>query len=163
MLALLERTLSATRRATRTLTGHTSDLATDGTGGSAALAVAFSPDGETLAIISAGDVTLWDAATERTSNVGESRGSVAAVAFSLNGKTLAIGTYGGTVILLDFATTRTRATLKGRTRDVVEVVFSSDGKTLATCSLDGTAPLWDLATSRRAFTFTFPDLTPTAS
>jgi WD40 repeat protein len=124
------------------------------------LSVVFSPDGKTLAIAHGGPLTLWGTATERTTSLGDSGDGADAVAFSPDGETLAVGTYGGTVVLSDATTTRTRGTLKGHTHEMADLVFNHDGTTLATVSYDGTARLWDLTTDRTIFTLTLPTPTP---
>ncbi|MER7705362.1 trypsin-like peptidase domain-containing protein [Kitasatospora sp. NPDC097605] len=111
-------------------------------------AVAFSPDGKTLA--TSGDdqtVHLWEVATGRTTATLTGHGdTVWAVAFSPDGKTLATASFDGTARLWDIGTRTTRTTFKGHTGSVYSVAFSPDGKTLATGSADNAARLWDIAT-----------------
>src|SRR5215469_13108997 len=114
-----------------TLKGHTNCVT----------AVAFSPDGKTLASASYdGTLRLWEVATgKERAALGEYTGCVGCVAFSPDGKTLASGTIGSPVYfpdlknvkLWDVATGKVRTTLKGRTLHVHSVAFSPDGKTLA--------------------------------
>jgi energy-coupling factor transporter ATP-binding protein EcfA2 len=124
-----------------TLTGHTSPV----------VAVAFSPDGRTLATTSE-DYTagLWDitdrahpARTVTLSHIG----TVSAVAFSPDGQILAIPSDDHTEGLwdiTDMAHPARTATLTGDTSTVYAVAFSPDGHTLATGSGDNTAGLWDI-------------------
>ncbi|WP_438493858.1 nSTAND1 domain-containing NTPase [Streptomyces asiaticus] len=130
----------------RRLTGHKGDVG----------AVAFSPDGYTLATGSDdGTVWLWDPATGRTRRaLTGHNGAVRAVAFNPDGHTLATGSDDGTVRLWDPATGRTRRALTGHNGAVRAVAFNPDGHTLATSSADRTVRLWDPATgrTRRALT-----------
>ena len=120
----------------QTLEGHSRSV----------MAVAFSPDGKTLA--SGSDtIRLWDTATgtHQQTLEGHSR-SVMVVAFSPDGKTLASGSDDNTIRLWDAATGTHQQTLEGHSHYVRVVAFSPDGKTLASGSWDNTIRLWDTAT-----------------
>jgi len=116
--------------------------------------VAFSPDGDTVAV--AGDdhaVRLFDVATRRqigaalpaaTDGVGSD------LAVSPDGDTLATTAANGTVRLWDGAGHgQIGAALTGHTDAVYAIAFSPDGATLATGSADETLRLWDLRTHRQ--------------
>jgi WD40 repeat protein len=94
--------------------------------------VAFSPDGETLAVAANSGVLLWNASTKTQSAPLTAPGlQPLAVAFSPNGKTLAVGDYSGKVYLFDLATRRVTTTLSTPANWCNGLVFSPDGKSLA--------------------------------
>ncbi|MGW0839016.1 nSTAND1 domain-containing NTPase [Streptomyces sp. NPDC002787] len=120
------------------------------------MAVAFSPDGHTLAT-STRDHTaqLWDLDTGRVlSTLRSSTGVVSSLAFATDGKTLATGTEDGTVQLWDVADGERKTTLTSASSRVESMAFAPNGKTLAAGSYDGTVRLWDLATGRADTTLT---------
>ncbi len=135
---------------TRTLlTGNIHDL--PGHRPAEAWAVAFAPDGKTLA--TAGDdhtIRFWNMPDIKQRSV--LRGHVKlviSVAFSPDGRTLASGGFDHTVRLWDAATGHPKAGFRGHAQPVRVVAFSPDGRLLATAAKSvkrgvGEVKLWDL-------------------
>ena len=110
-------------------------------------AIAFSPDGQIVAVASTIGVWLYDMTTsrERALLTGHA-GIVNAVAFSPDDATLASGGDDGKIKLWDISTQTNIATLEGHVYSVKSVVFSPEGTTLASGGSDNTAKLWDIST-----------------
>lgn len=123
----------------------------------AAYAVAFSPDGKTLALGTGGldrtaGVKMLDLATGKLlASPPRQRTYVHAVAISPDGKRLASAggsKRNGEIKLWDLADGKDAGQLTGHTSRVTSTAFAHDSQTLATGSIDGTARLWDVATAK---------------
>ncbi|MBM4091813.1 MAG: TIGR03067 domain-containing protein, partial [Planctomycetes bacterium] len=120
-------------------------------------AVAFSPDGNTLAWTGTGKaITLWDLTKGDQASPFSSAGvsktlqppssKVFDLAFSPDGKTLAAGGEKGRLTLWNVDDGTLKAALEGHTAEVRFVAFSPNGAILASGSGDHTIRLWRLAT-----------------
>ncbi|SBW22496.1 WD40 repeat-containing protein [Candidatus Protofrankia californiensis] len=132
----------ATGRQTGRLTGNV-DVTT------AAGAVAFSPDGATLATVHADALLRWDVTTgRRTSHLAGHAGALwpVAVAFSPDPTIIATGGDDGTVRLWNITTGHQVGRLGGHTGPVRAIAFSPDPTIIATGGDDGTVRLWNITT-----------------
>jgi WD40 repeat protein len=130
------------------LTGHTAFV----------YAVAFSPDGKTLASSDyQGTVRLWDVGARQEKAVLKHSYPVVSLAFSRDGRVLAaaggkhdraslnwIVQAPGEVKLWDVRSGKELAVMQSDPAPALPVAFSPDGKTLVTGAADGTVKLWDV-------------------
>jgi hypothetical protein len=104
-------------------------------------ALAFSPDGHTLAAAANRTVQLWDTTAWSLACRVDAPDAVRAVAFAPDGRTLAV--VGDAVRLYDAAAGDLRAVLSGPAGNAL--AFSPDGAALAVGGMDGTVRLFDTA------------------
>jgi RNA polymerase sigma factor (sigma-70 family) len=113
-------------------------------------AIAFTPDGKSLATIGWRDVHFWEVTTGRQRSHCHVGGSFAEmVAFSADGKTLATAErHSGAIQLWDIASGKPKPQPAGH-RSSANATFSPDGRRVATGGgLDGSIYIWDLANSK---------------
>jgi DNA-binding beta-propeller fold protein YncE len=120
--------------------------------GGTPIALAWSPDGRTLAVANDNNVLRLHRAGSTYTRIGDNLSpeddAVTALDISPDGRTLAVGTPSGTVRQFAIATQRPFGpALRGLGFEVDGVAYSRDGSTLAATTVGlGTTRLWDAAT-----------------
>lgn len=123
-------------------------------------AVAFSPDGNRLAVAGGpsgryGEIKIWDvtaAAPKLVTTINGHTDSILAIAFSPDGGTLASGSYDKLVKLWNVADGKLTATLKEHSDAVYAVAFMPNGTELVSAAGDRTVKIWNVSTGKRLFT-----------
>jgi WD40 repeat protein len=114
------------------------------------VAVAFAPDGQTLATGGRdGLVKLWDVASGRHLRTLKLQyEQVEALAWSRDGRTVASAGRGGVIRLWDAATGKDLCPQPGHVAGVFRTILSPDGKMAVTAGWDRTVRWWDTTTGR---------------
>lgn len=104
-------------------------------------ALAFSPEGDALAVGHGGGILIWNTITGKEFRSFVSLREVYDVAWSFNNNLIAIGTSDYRVSVLDLLNERINS-FEGHTSDVHSVSFSHTGSLLASVDRNGTLILW---------------------
>ncbi|MFD9396377.1 AAA family ATPase [Streptomyces sp. NPDC060000] len=114
-------------------------------------AVAFSPDGRSVATAGVGDgIDISDVrgSPGGSTVVASGTGGISSLAFSPDGRTLAAGGADGTVRLWKVPEQRWEILAVTGSGTVMDVAFSPDGHTVAAAGENGTVRLWDTGTGK---------------
>lgn len=130
-----------------TLRGHERTASDNDHDGQLVTAIAFSPDGQTLAAGNEkGKITLWDVSSRQpVASQNVHTGWIWRVSFSPDGRILASGgTVDHDVVLWNLESGQ-KTSCRGHTDNVRAVAFSPDGQTLASAGADARVILWNVA------------------
>jgi WD40 repeat protein len=115
-------------------------------------ALAFSPDGKTLASAAGfgeSDIRLWDVATgKEIGRLEGHKGWVGSLVFWPDGKKLASSSADQTIRIWDIASRKCLDVLRGHRLEVWRLALLPDDKTLVSGAKDGTVCLWDTSVTR---------------
>lgn len=128
-------------------------------------AVAFAPDGKTLAVATGPKATIYDAKTGKSGQVlFADKETITAVAFAPDGKTLAVGAASGVITTFETATGRQSGEIKGlgetgknanawsfsgdNGAGISALLYAPDGKTIFATLKSGILSRSDIATAK---------------
>ncbi|MCC7360711.1 MAG: WD40 repeat domain-containing protein [Anaerolineales bacterium] len=129
-------------------------ISLDPTGVNRALALAYAPDGRSVAVGTATGLGLYDAQSGAELRFIASASWVRSVAFAPDGQTVAAGYYAPEVKLWRVSDGALVRTLTGHTSWVRSLAFSPDGQTLLTASDDQSVRWWRVSDGASLHTLT---------
>jgi WD40 repeat protein len=123
----------------------------------------FSKDGRRLASADeAGQIAIWDLASERIETTVNAGSKVTALSFGPDGQTLASAADDHTVSVWDLRSGSQQMKLQKHSAAVNALAFSPDGRLLASGSDDRTVVIWDTLTGKSKRTLKGHDQTVTS-
>ncbi len=124
------------------------------------LEIAYSPDGDLLAVAGTQGVFLYDPKTlDQVVHLARGAGPIHAIAFSPNGTLLASGGRDTEIRLWNIETHEQIHAFTTHNSTVSSVNFSADGTVLTSASSDGTVRVWDIEKKRQVAALDIQKLT----
>ena len=110
--------------------------------------VAWSPDGERLAVASGKVATVLDRSGREVSETPSQVDFLTSIAFDPGGDLIVTSSRDGVARVWHAGSGRSLAELRGHTDEVVDAAFTAEGREVVTLSLDGTVRSWEVVEGR---------------
>lgn len=110
--------------------------------------VAWSPDGDRLAVASGKVATVLDRSGREVSETPSQVDFLSSIAFDPGGDLIVTSSRDGVARVWHARSGRQLAELRGHTDEIVDAAFTAEGREVVTLSLDGTARSWEVVEGR---------------